>query len=447
MRMIRVCICFLIGSLLFPGGSFAVTRTVASVKDFGAVGDAVNDDTLAFQAAFDANADIFIPAGVYRITSTLTLPAPFKVQGAGSETTVLQFEDMGGYNIYSGIEVDPSGTYQSGSSMSDLTIAIKGANGKAAIQTPRGSAVFDANSPTYVFERMKFRGDKESSSFSGLYDYGWLRYFDVGDGQSHTFRDILIFGNYDFTQNPASIDSDSATAFYFSSEQGYGGVHMPIVDHCFTHYTGVSVQFGYRVNNPLVMNCQFHRGYRGIYSPNGVNATNSNDYGVRGAQLRGLNINSQLEGVSFAKTADLDVNNVRVTRADGAYNHGSTWRGFRFDEGGNLKLVNTRAYNTATNYTGTHVGMWLTDCDFSYIAGYNARDNLSFGLILEDTHRTSVFGSTFTSPSVSAFYFKGSTTSDIVISGEAHDLNHQWYKYDADISKSQVLLRDMTVAN
>ena len=66
-----------------PAGTGAVATTVqdklresVSVKDFGAVGDGVTDDTAAIQAAINANAasggTILFPAGTYKITSSLT---------------------------------------------------------------------------------------------------------------------------------------------------------------------------------------------------------------------------------------------------------------------------------------------------------------------------------------------------------------------------------------
>jgi parallel beta-helix repeat protein len=61
-------------------GSGAVTRTaqakmrdVVSVKDFGAVGDGVTNDTAAIQAAVATGKDVYIPTGVYIQSSTVTV--------------------------------------------------------------------------------------------------------------------------------------------------------------------------------------------------------------------------------------------------------------------------------------------------------------------------------------------------------------------------------------
>jgi hypothetical protein len=71
-------------------GTGAVTRTAqakmrdtVSVKDFGAVGDGVADDTAAITAALAAADDVFVPPGTYLISSTISI-AQFKVfRGVG----------------------------------------------------------------------------------------------------------------------------------------------------------------------------------------------------------------------------------------------------------------------------------------------------------------------------------------------------------------------------
>ena len=67
------------------GNTGAVTRTVASkindlvsVKDFGAVGDGVTDDTVAIQAAVNASPNIYLPSGNYLIRY-ITFPSTFKL--------------------------------------------------------------------------------------------------------------------------------------------------------------------------------------------------------------------------------------------------------------------------------------------------------------------------------------------------------------------------------
>jgi hypothetical protein len=70
-----------------PAGTGAVATTMqvklresVSVKDFGAVGDGVTDDTVAIQA------EIFIPHGVYKFSS-LTISSPITIVGEGWNIT------------------------------------------------------------------------------------------------------------------------------------------------------------------------------------------------------------------------------------------------------------------------------------------------------------------------------------------------------------------------
>ena len=55
-----------------------------SVKDFGAVGDGVTDDTAAIQAALNLGVTVYMPTGIYLTTSELVLKTGSKLIGAGA---------------------------------------------------------------------------------------------------------------------------------------------------------------------------------------------------------------------------------------------------------------------------------------------------------------------------------------------------------------------------
>jgi hypothetical protein len=62
-------------------------RDIVSVKDFGAVGDGVTNDSAAFQAAVNAHESVFIPEGTYLLDSQVVLRANSRVFGAGMQAT------------------------------------------------------------------------------------------------------------------------------------------------------------------------------------------------------------------------------------------------------------------------------------------------------------------------------------------------------------------------
>ena len=80
------------------GGTGAVNQSVqsklqesVSVKDFGAVGDGVTDDTAAIQAAINVAAKIIVPAGTYKVIDTLTLKDNTTFQGDGVGLTIINY--------------------------------------------------------------------------------------------------------------------------------------------------------------------------------------------------------------------------------------------------------------------------------------------------------------------------------------------------------------------
>ena len=96
-----------------PAGVGAVTTTVqaklretVSVKDFGAVGDGVTDDTAAIQAALDADVALEVPEGNY-LVGALTISNPLVLKGVGNDRTVFTIKtDIGQNNMFTASGVD-----------------------------------------------------------------------------------------------------------------------------------------------------------------------------------------------------------------------------------------------------------------------------------------------------------------------------------------------------
>ena len=79
-----------------PAGVGAVATTVqsklrefVSVKDFGAVGDGIADDTAAIQAALNSGAYlVLLPLGTYKTTSTIYIPDRVTFRGQGTSSII-----------------------------------------------------------------------------------------------------------------------------------------------------------------------------------------------------------------------------------------------------------------------------------------------------------------------------------------------------------------------
>jgi hypothetical protein len=76
----------LAGSL--QAGEVAAAQPV-NVKDFGAIGDGVADDTKAVQAAFSTGKDVFIPAGTYLVDNVQPVGNQH-INGAGWDAVLKQ---------------------------------------------------------------------------------------------------------------------------------------------------------------------------------------------------------------------------------------------------------------------------------------------------------------------------------------------------------------------
>jgi hypothetical protein len=62
---------------------YARLQDEPNVKDYGAKGDGVTDDTAAIQAAVTAQRDVYVPPGTYMISTAILIPSNTRLHGAG----------------------------------------------------------------------------------------------------------------------------------------------------------------------------------------------------------------------------------------------------------------------------------------------------------------------------------------------------------------------------
>lgn len=76
------------GASATPRSAQDKARDFVSVKDFGAIGNGVADDTAAFNAALAATSRVYVPRGTYNVSSTINVPRFAVLWGDGANSVI-----------------------------------------------------------------------------------------------------------------------------------------------------------------------------------------------------------------------------------------------------------------------------------------------------------------------------------------------------------------------
>lgn len=169
------------GSGATPRSVTSKLRDVVSVKDFGAQGDGVTDDTAAIQAAENAAGAIYWPAGTYLITSTINLNHSRDRKWVGD-----------------GFNAQEIGTYTHG------TIIKWGGAANGLMFDGRISG--GNNVSGFVLQDIRVDG-------AGVASRGFMFASNVAHGQHHYWQNVMV-------TNMATNGTDAAVDFY-SPSYGY----------------------------------------------------------------------------------------------------------------------------------------------------------------------------------------------------------------------------------
>lgn len=211
-----------------PTSNQPVTRTLqsklddmASVKDFGAVGDGVTDDTLAINRALyelfcrEANTEVrrslFFPAGTYLISETIIIPTYAKIYGEGSQGSIIKLDvssDFSTLNAY---------VARFGDSLQQIGANI-GANGATppsnitvmdvAFQCEQETDVFLVDqSVNCSFDNVVFQGPLTTTELSDVLQRGDIACVRYNSSSAVTCEQVN-FDNCVFTKTTYGIATD-----------------------------------------------------------------------------------------------------------------------------------------------------------------------------------------------------------------------------------------------
>lgn len=208
-----------------------------NVKDFGAVGDGVANDTAAIQATINAcNAAgggiVLLPAGTYLVTSTLTTPGPnIHIEGDGCNSTIILFQPATAQPCFI-----IGANSETGSHYEGLALRRFGINGFGAPSGSVGLKLLGATN--FINEDLFIQGFKQGASGIGI----WL----AGANWVYTFHKCRVNDStIGVLINDVNKDTSEGNAGRFVGGQYGQGCANAIVIGDVTSTTNRSVQVCY----------------------------------------------------------------------------------------------------------------------------------------------------------------------------------------------------------
>ena len=296
---------------------------IVSVKDFGAKGDGVTDDTEAIQRAMTSSVitgrNVFFPEGVYNVMATITC-APVFIFSNGNATLV--FNDLRGADGLSFMSSQTTGRYVG---MSGFTLICKGSNGGTGIKTPKDSSQYADYHTRYIFTDLCCRGfEKNPTGYANCWLNSFEKWLSIGDCVGALASNIIIQGSFDIKTDPSG--QAPTVGIYLSASSAALTVRM------------TNLELGNLRDAVLVGSNVFYSlnafDFIGVY--NGVAQEGSKAFNE--PKIWNGNINCQNVGVHLENTSSRDVSSVTIRR------HSAGWKGATNDWYG-VKAINCTDLN------------------------------------------------------------------------------------------------------
>lgn len=303
-----------------------------NVKQWGAKGDGVADDTAAIQAAIDAaEADertVYFPKGEYKTTAVLNIPQSVALQGENSGGSIIRAYSCDGLNIQNSNLIAPL-------KISDLWLYANGGDNYTAIK-------FDLNSPT---ERSTGR------VFENLYIAFWGTGIFCRGAWYTTFRNIRMNHVYN-----GVVIQDQNVKLLFDNVQAVKG----------TLVSGTGTARGFYVGLP--------------------NVGRPEDVVIKDSIIFGYDIGIEWRSCFFGLVQGCDLDycvqeGIKVTTADGGFAFKDNWIQVADDQNGTYYGINL----ANLGYTPTDYNLEFANNKIGFTDTGTA--TIAWGIYVGNNHR------------------------------------------------------------
>lgn len=297
----------------------------ASIKDFGAVGDGVTDDTLAINRALfqlfarepntEVRRNLFFPAGTYKVTDTIKIPSYAKITGDGANSTFIAYSSPDG-----------------GATISSCL--VRTADSKQQVGANIGN--FSASAPTNIEVSSLTFTTTEKHSLSLLYV----------ENASECFFDSVHFMSAGTT---STIDATSAdVSIKVISEAATVSSNISF-DKCLTSGSGYGIFIDYNCKGITYSNGTFNTHYKGVVL--GDTPVSGGPTGVRISQNTFDNIYA--EGISIDPNFTSTVS-MNISAFNTFYDVGNKFGATPFYSNINIGNKNNASYGDMFERTDAH---------------------------------------------------------------------------------------------
>lgn len=354
-------------------GTGAIARTFqgkmrdsVSVKDFGAVGDGVIDDTIAFQLAADTGRPVFMPDGEYALSARINAKSLFS--GNGSKTRVVFTHGGDGFMFAPSETSILAGIIK-------CQILCKGSNGGKAIETERDAKHYTKLQTQYLFDNLVVQGytptPRPTDAGANWRVEAWSCCFQIADTWGTIIDRISSMGNFDISIDPTGqfqsvfVRMDAASAAL--------NVRVTRVNGAFHYrFAELGERIFYHFDDIDSSTC-----FDGI-----IQTATSNVFGE--SRITNVNVNAQNEGFSLINVGSRQFCNNTARR------HRTGWKGatqgfvgFRFRNVSFSQLVNIEATQDESDgaFSGARsYGVFAENCTGPSISGLVIGGRIDTGL-------------------------------------------------------------------